>query len=76
MLARHAFAGVPGYIAVLNHAYLMRQIETLLRFAKSTSDPHFAAFLMEKAVHLKSQAEEIPPSGDVSPFAPDVEPEK
>jgi hypothetical protein len=54
----------------------VRQIQTLLRFAKSTSDPHFAAFLMEKAVHLRSQAEEIPPSADVSPLAPDVEPEK
>jgi hypothetical protein len=61
---------------VLNHAYFVRQIRTLLKFAKSTSDPRFAAFLVEKAVHLNSQAEEIPPATDVSPRAPGVEPEK
>jgi hypothetical protein len=72
----HSLGRPRGYITVLNHAYFVRQIQTLLRFAKSTSDPQFAAFLMEKAVHLKSQAEEIPPATDVSPLAPDVEPDK
>jgi len=61
---------------VLDRAYFVRQIRTLLTFAKSTSDPRFAAFLMEKAVHLKSQVEELPPATDKSPLAPDVEPEK
>ena len=51
------------------------RIRTLLNFAKQTSDPLFAAFLMEKAVHLKSQIEESPPARDISPAAPDVEPE-
>jgi len=62
-----------GFIAVLDRAYFMRQIQTLLTFAKSTSDPAFAAFLLEKAVHLKSQAEEAPPARDLGPRPPDVE---
>jgi hypothetical protein len=61
---------------VLNRAYFTRQIRTLLTFAKSTSDPAFAAFLLDKEVNLKSQAEEAPPATDVSPCPPDVEPEK
>jgi hypothetical protein len=60
---------------VLNRAYLVRQIRTLLKFAKSTSDPHFATFLMDKAVHLKSQVEEASPESGGSLRAPDVEPE-
>jgi hypothetical protein len=61
---------------VLDRAYLVRQIRTVLKFATLTSDASFAAFLVDKAVHLKSQTEEIPPTGDVSPRAPDVEPER
>jgi hypothetical protein len=60
---------------MLDRAYFLRQIGTLLKFAKLTSDPLFAAFLMEKAVHLKSQVEENPPPTELSPLAPDVEPE-
>jgi hypothetical protein len=69
-------AGKWGFIAVLDRAYFVRQIRTLLTFAKSTSDPAFAAFLLDKAASLKSQAEEAPPAADVSPRPPDVEPEK
>ena len=69
-------AGERGRIAVLDRAYFVRQIRTLLKFAKSTTDPDFAAFLMDKVVYLKSQAEELPPATDVSPHAPDVEPER
>lgn len=65
-----------GFIAVLDRAYFVRQIQTLLTFAKSTSDPAFAAFLLDKAVDLKSQAEEAPPARDLGPRQPDVEPEK
>ena len=65
-----------GEIAVLDRTYLLRQIETLLKFAKATSDPDFAAFLVDKAVHLKSQVEAAPAAPDISPLAPDVEPEK
>jgi hypothetical protein len=65
-----------GFIAVLDRAYFVRQIRTLLTFAKSTSDPAFAAFLLDKAASLKSQAEKATPAADVSPRPPDVEPEK
>lgn len=61
---------------MLDRAYFVRQVRTLLTFAKSTSDPAFAAFLLNKAADLKSQADEAPPAADVSPRAPDVEPEK
>ena len=61
---------------MLDHAYFVRQIRTLLAFAKPTSDPAFAAFLLDKAASLKSQAEEAPPAADVGPRPPDVEPEK
>jgi hypothetical protein len=64
-----------GFISMLDRAYFLRQIRTLLKFARQTSDPLFAAFLIEKAVHLKSQAEDSPAPTDVSPLAPDVEPE-
>jgi hypothetical protein len=60
---------------MLGRVYFVRQIRTLLNFARETSDPLFAAFLMEKALHLKSQIEESPPAKDVGPAAPDVEPE-
>jgi hypothetical protein len=66
--------GAMGCIAMLDRAYFLRQIRTLLRFAKLTSDPLFAAFLMQKAVHLKSQVDAIPPAADVGPLPPDVEP--
>jgi hypothetical protein len=61
---------------MLGHAYFLRQIRTVLKFVGSTSDPRFAAFLLEKAVALKSQAEGVPPASDVSPLPPDVELEK
>jgi hypothetical protein len=35
---------------MLERVYFVRQILTLLKFAKSTSDPEFAIFLMDKAV--------------------------
>jgi hypothetical protein len=61
---------------VVDRAYLVRQIRTMLKFATLTSDARFAAFLVDKAVHLKSQTDEVPPVGDVGPRAPDVEPER
>jgi hypothetical protein len=65
-----------GFNAVLDRAYFVRQIQTLLTFAKSTSDPAFAAFLLDKAADLKSQADEAPPPRDLGPRPPGVEPEK
>ncbi|WGD52394.1 hypothetical protein QA641_00090 [Bradyrhizobium sp. CB1650] len=38
--------------------YLNRQAATLLKFAKTTTDPTVAAGLVEKAADLKEQAEE------------------
>jgi hypothetical protein len=45
----------------------------LLSFARATGNPELAAVLVEKAASLKSRADEILPSGDTSPKAPDVE---
>ena len=53
--------------------YVTRQITTLLKFAKETSNPNVAAALVEKAADLKAQADAMLPP-DKSPRAPDVEP--
>jgi hypothetical protein len=58
---------------VAGRLYLTRQAATFLKFAKSTSDPNLAAFLVERAADLKSQVEETG-KPDPSPLAPDVEP--
>jgi hypothetical protein len=65
-----------GILRHVRSRYFVRQIRTLLTYAKSTSDPDFAAFLLDKAASLKSQAEEALPAADASPHPPDVEPEK
>jgi hypothetical protein len=58
---------------VIGRQYLVRQAETLLKFATSTKNPDLAAVLVDKAADLKSQLDEsgIP---DRTPRAPDVEP--
>jgi hypothetical protein len=61
-----------GSIVIGRH-YFTRQAMTLLKFAKSTTNPDLAAILVEKAADLKSQVEANPPP-DRSPRAPDVEP--
>jgi hypothetical protein len=45
------------------------------QIAKSTSDPQTVAALVKKAEELRSQVDETAPSPDLSPRAPDVEPE-
>jgi hypothetical protein len=55
---------------VAGKQYLMRQAATLLKFARSTSDPRVVAAPVEKAAELKSQVDVAP---DRSPQAPDVE---
>jgi len=70
------WAGRWGFIFVLDRTYFVRQLLTVLKFAKLTSDPRFAAFLTQKAIDLDSRAKAVPPASDVSPRAPDVEPEK
>jgi hypothetical protein len=59
---------------MIGRLYLARQATALLRFAHSTRNPQLAAVLVEKAADLKSQVDEAPPSPDLSPRAPDVEP--
>jgi hypothetical protein len=65
--------GSDGKSTVVGRNYLTRQATTLLKFAKSTSDPQLVAALVEKAVDLKSQVDETMPPPDPSPMAPDVE---
>jgi hypothetical protein len=58
---------------MVGRGYLSRQALALLRFARATGNPELAALLVEKASSLKSQADEIMASSDMSPRAPDVE---
>ena len=53
----------------------MRQVTALLKFAKETTNPQLAAVLIEKAAHPKSQVDESSTTANLSPLAPDVEPE-
>jgi hypothetical protein len=61
---------------MLDRVYFVRQIRTMLKFAQLTSDPRFAAFLLDKAIHLRSQVDEFSTVTDTGLRAPDVEPEK
>jgi hypothetical protein len=55
--------------------YFARQATTLLKYARSTSNPELAASLIERAADLKAQIDaDGRPSP--SPQAPDVEVEK
>ena len=62
-----------GFMMV-GRAYLSRQVMALLNFARATNNPELAAVLVQKAASLKSQADEIAPSQDLGPRAPDVVP--
>jgi len=62
----------PEKAAVVGKQYLTRQATTLLKFARTVTDPNVAAGLVEKAADLKSQVDE-PNRPDKSPRAPDVE---
>jgi len=71
---------VPGYssslgcINVLGRPYFARQVATLLKFAKLTSNPALAASLVERAADLKAQIDsDKRPDASVAP--PDVETE-
>ena len=68
------WAGYHGETVVIGRQYFVRQATTLLKFAKSTSDPKLAAAVMEKAAALKSQGDRALPAPDLTPLAPDVEP--
>jgi len=43
---------------VIDRRYFTRQATTLLKFAKSTTNPQLAVILIEKAADLKSQVDE------------------
>jgi hypothetical protein len=61
-----------GEQVVLGRNYLIWRAATLLKLAKSITDPHVAGALIEKAADLKSQIDQATPP-DKSPRAPDVE---
>ena len=58
---------------VVSRNYFTRQVATLLKFAKTTSDPKIVIALVDKVSELKSQADEALPMPDLSPLPPDVE---
>jgi hypothetical protein len=61
-------------IIVLGRLYFTRQAASLLKFAKTTSNPELAAVLVQKAADMRSQVESPKQSSeDKSPVAPDVE---
>ncbi len=53
--------------------YYERQAATLLKYARSTSDPKIAAALLEIAADLEARADESGSLSDSSSRAPDVE---
>jgi hypothetical protein len=61
-----------GTTIMVSRSYFARQAATLIKFARSTSDPQVVAALVEKAVDLKSQVDESA-APDPSPLPPDVE---
>jgi hypothetical protein len=65
---------IPGNADVPSKHYLLRQVATIMKFAKETNDPAIAARLLAKAASLNEKLDEINLSKmDVSPRAPDVE---
>ena len=58
---------------MVSRNYFTRQIDTLLKFAKTTSDPKVVTALVDKATELKSRADKTTPPSDVGPLPPDVE---
>ena len=63
-----------GNFPVPGSQYFTSQAATLLRWAKSIKDPEAAAALVGKAAELTAQANQV--SKDISPKAPDVQPEE
>jgi hypothetical protein len=58
---------------VVDRNYFVRQVQTLLKFAKTTSDPQIVVAVVDKAAELKSRADKTTPPPDVGPLPPDVE---
>lgn len=64
-----------GKHSVIGRQYFVRQAATLLKFARSTTNPELSAVLIERAADLRSRVDETN-AVDQSLMAPDVEPEK
>lgn len=59
---------------MLGRLYLTRQVTSLLKYAKATSNPELAALLVQKAADLNAQTDApTHASEDKSPRPPDVE---
>jgi hypothetical protein len=65
-------AANPEITTVVGREYLTRQATTLLKFARTVTDPNVAAGLVEKAAELKSQVDDSS-RADRNPKAPDVD---
>ena len=70
-LARHECAAIRGCV-VVGRNYFTWRAASLLKLAKSISDPHLAGALVEKAADLKARLDQANPP-DQSLRAPDVE---
>ncbi len=58
---------------MIGRQYLLRQVATLLGFAKSVSNPDLSAILLEKAAYLNSRLDLVPTDDpDSGLSAPDV----
>ena len=60
---------------MIGREYFLRQAAILFKFAKVTKDPKVSAALLAKAADLKLQVEEPGSRPDLTPQAPDVEPD-
>jgi hypothetical protein len=59
---------------VASKSYFLRQVATLLRFAKQTGDPKLAAGFLDKPAELNDKVEDVSLKNmDVRAQAPDVE---
>jgi hypothetical protein len=67
-----------GTVGIMFKNYFARQAAAvLLKFAKTTSDPHVAAALVDKAADMKDRVEKQPPPlTDVIASPPNAQPER
>jgi len=49
---------------VFKHYFARQAAAVLLKMAKTTSDPQFAAALVERAADIKDRVQELPPPPD------------
>jgi hypothetical protein len=60
-------------IVVIGRDYFTQQAKTLLKLAKSATDPEVAASLIEKAADVQALVDELGAPLDPYPQAPDIE---